>query len=67
MAFTPVRPENRGHYWCEANSTEGRTQSPTVFLTGIKKKKKKTDNLEHISELCELEYSFIFLTILFFS
>lgn len=33
MAFTPVRPENRGHYWCEANSTEGRTQSPTVFLT----------------------------------
>ena len=35
MAFMPVRPENRGRYWCEANSTEGWTKSPAVFLTGI--------------------------------
>jgi len=35
MAFMTVRPENRGHYWCEANNTEGLAQSPSVFLTGI--------------------------------
>ena len=39
MSFMPVRPENQGRYWCEAKSTEGWTQSPSVFLKGIKKEK----------------------------
>lgn len=68
MAFTPVRPENRGHYWCEANSTEGRTQSPTVFLTGIKKKKKNWQPRTYIWAVWTgvffhlPNYSFLFLT-----
>lgn len=64
MSFMPVRPENQGRYWCEANSTEGWTQSPSVFLKGIKKEKEITDNLEHVFEMSELEFSFIFLTFL---
>ena len=38
ITFTSVRPENRGHYWCEANNTEGWMQSSSIFLTGIKRK-----------------------------
>lgn len=64
MSFMPVRPENQGRYWCEAKSTEGWTQSPSVFLKGIKKEKEITDNLEHVFEMSELEFYFIFLTFL---
>lgn len=38
MALESVRPNDRGHYWCEANSTEGSVQSPAVVITGIKPK-----------------------------
>lgn len=37
MSFMPVRPENQGRYWCEANSTEGWTQSPSVFLKVLRR------------------------------
>ena len=37
MTFMSVRPENRGHYWCEANNTKGWVQSSVVALTGIYK------------------------------
>ncbi|XP_078348254.1 peroxidasin-like [Oculina patagonica] len=32
MTIMSVRPENRGHYWCEANNTEGWVQSSAVVL-----------------------------------
>lgn len=35
MTFMPIRSENQGHYWCEANNTEGWIQSPSVYVTGI--------------------------------
>lgn len=33
MTFMPIRSENQGHYWCEANNTEGWIQSPSVYVT----------------------------------
>ncbi|XP_022793758.1 fibroblast growth factor receptor 4-like isoform X2 [Stylophora pistillata] len=35
LNFESVQPYDQGQYWCEANSTEGRSTSPTVNLTVV--------------------------------
>ncbi|XP_022793754.1 receptor-like tyrosine-protein kinase kin-15 isoform X2 [Stylophora pistillata] len=35
LNFESVQPYNQGQYWCEANSTEGRSTSATVNLTVV--------------------------------